>query len=145
MTFAIEDIPHLNAFLNALSVLFLIGGYIFIRAGNKERHKYCMLAATAVSGLFLIGYVIYKFNTGFAKFGGEGWIRTFYFTFLFVHVIGAFIITPLVPLTLYRALTNNFEQHRKLARWTWPIWVYVGLSGVGVYIFAIHLYPYSPA
>jgi len=144
MIFTVHDIPHLNAFLNTLSVLLLIAGYSFIRAGDKERHKYCMLAAAVVSGLFLIGYVIYKFNTGFAKFGGEGWIRTFYFCFLFVHVICAFIITPLVPLTLYRALKNDFERHRKLARWAWPIWVYVGISGVGVYIFAIHLYPYSP-
>ena len=144
MTFSIQDIPHLNAILNSISVLFLLAGYKFVKAGDFNRHKFCMLAAATVSALFLVGYVIYKLNTGFAKFGGEGWVRTFYFSFLFVHVIGAFLITPLVPLTLYRALKSDFKKHKKLARWTWPLWVYVGVSGVGVYIMAIHLFPHTP-
>ena len=143
MAFNVQDIPHLNAVLNCISVIFLLAGYRFIRAGNKEYHKICMLGAAAVSTLFLIGYIFYKVNTGFAKFGGEGWIRNFYFCFLFFHVVGAFLITPLVPLTLYRALKNDFDHHRKLARWTWPLWVYVGVSGIGVYIMAIHLFPYK--
>ena len=145
MSLTISDIPHLNAILNSISVLLLISGYIFIKSGNKVRHRFCMLGATIVSALFLIGYVIYKLNTGFAKFGGEGWIRIFYFCFLFFHVVGAFLITPLVPLTLYRALTNDFEKHRKLARWTWPLWVYVGVSGVGIYVMAIHMFPHVAA
>ncbi len=143
MTISIQDIPHINAILNSISVVFLLTGYYFIRIGNIERHKFCMLGAAIVSALFLVGYVFYKLNTGFAKFGGEGPIRIFYFSFLFVHVVGAFLITPLVPLTLYRALTNDFSRHRKIARWTWPLWVYVGISGVGVYFMAIHLYPYT--
>ena len=101
--FEIQDVTHINAALNALSVFFLVLGYWFIRAGEREKHKFCMLVAVTVSGLFLVGYVIYKLNSGFAKFGGEGIIRPIYFTLLAVHVIGAIAILPLVPLTLYRA------------------------------------------
>ena len=140
----IQDIPHVNAALNILSVFFLLLGYKFIRAGNMEKHKLCMLTAVIISALFLIGYVIYKLNSGFAKFGGEGIIRSMYFTLLIIHVIGAISIVPLVPLTLFRALTGNFEKHKRFARWTWPIWVFVGVSGVVVYIMAIHLYPHVP-
>lgn len=142
--FEIQDITHVNAALNALSVVFLLQGYRYIRAGDKEKHKFCMLTAVAISGLFLVGYVIYKLNSGFAKFGGEGWIRPAYFTLLAIHVVGAIAILPLVPLTLYRALKGRFEQHKRIARWTWPIWVFVGVSGVVVYIMAVHLYPHVP-
>jgi uncharacterized membrane protein YozB (DUF420 family) len=142
--FEIQDITHVNATLNALSVFFLILGYKFIRAGDKEKHKFCMLTAVVISAFFLIGYVTYKLNSGFAKFGGEGIIRPIYFTLLIIHVIGAISIVPLVPLTLYRALTGNFDKHKRIARWTWPIWVFVGVSGVIVYIMAIHLYPHVP-
>jgi putative membrane protein len=142
--FEIQDIAHVNAALNALSVFFLLLGYKFIRAGNMEKHKLCMLTAVVISAFFLIGYVTYKLNSGFAKFGGEGIIRPMYFTLLIIHVIGAISIVPLVPLTLFRALTGNFDKHKRIARWTWPIWVFVGISGVVVYIMAIHLYPHVP-
>ena len=142
--FEIQDITHVNAALNALSVLCLVLGYRYIRAGEREKHKFCMLAAVFISALFLVGYVIYKANSGFAKFGGEGMIRPFYFTLLAVHVVGAVAILPLVPLTLYRALTGNFDKHKRFARWTWPIWVFVGVSGVVVYVMAVHLYPHVP-
>lgn len=144
MNFEIQDITHLNAALNALSVFFLLLGYRYIRSGEREKHKKCMLTAVVISGLFLIGYIIYKANSGFAKFGGEGFIRPAYFTLLAVHVVGAIAILPLVPLTLYRALTGNFEKHKRIARWTWPLWVFVGVSGVVVYIMAVHLYPHVP-
>jgi putative membrane protein len=140
----VQDLTHVNATLNAISVVFLILAYRFIRAGDKEKHKICMLVAVGVSALFLVGYVTYKANSGFAKFGGEGMIRPIYFTILAVHVIGAMLITPLVPYTLYRALTGNFEKHRKIARWTWPLWTFVGISGVVVYFMAVHLYPHVP-
>ena len=142
--FEIQDVTHINAALNALSVFFLVLGYRFIRAGEREKHKFCMLVAVAVSGLFLVGYVIYKLNSGFAKFGGEGIIRPIYFTLLFIHVIGAIAILPLVPVTLYRALKGQFDKHKKFARWTWPLWVFVGVSGVVVYVMAVHLYPHAP-
>ncbi len=143
MTFEIQDINHVNAGLNALSVVFLLLGYRFIRAGERQKHKICMLSAVAVSCLFLVGYVIYKANSGFAKFGGEGPVRIFYFSLLAVHVVGAISIIPLVPLTLFRALQERFDKHKALARWTWPIWVFVGVSGVVVYLMAVHLYPHA--
>ena len=127
----VQELPHLIAGFNALSVVFMTIGYVFIRQGAKDRHRAMML------------YVIYKFNSGFAKFGGEGMIRPVYFTILIVHVIGAIAITPLVPMTFWRALTGQFDRHRALARWVWPLWMYVGISGVVVYVMAVHLYPYA--
>ncbi len=139
----IQDLTHIIASLNGVSVILLIAGYYFIRTGNRQRHRACMIGAVAVSLLFLVFYVIYKANSGFARFGGEGWIRPVYFSILIAHVIGAIAITPLVPWTLLRAIKGNFESHRRLARWTWPLWIYVGVSGVVVYIMAVHLYPHG--
>lgn len=139
----IADLTHLNAALNGISVILLAFGYWFIRNGDHARHRACMLAAAAVSALFLISYLIYHFNAGLAKFGGEGLIRPIYFTLLIIHVLVAAIITPLVPITLWRALSGRFVQHRKIARWTWPLWMFVGISGVVVYLMAVHLYPYG--
>lgn len=139
----VHDLPHVNAALNALSVVFLVVGYTFIRRGDWRRHRACMLAALAVSGAFLVTYVIYKANSGFAKFGGEGLVRPIYFTILVVHVMGAIALVPLVPVTVTRALRARFDRHRRIARITWPLWVYVGVSGVVVYLMAVHLYPYT--
>jgi len=141
----IQDLTHLNAALNAISVCFLLAGFFFIKSGERDKHRFCMLSAVAVSALFLVFYVIYKANFGFAKFGGEGIIRPIYFTILAIHVLGAMLILPLVPITLYRALKGQFDRHRKFARWTWPIWVFVGISGVFVYVMAVHVYPHAPA
>ena len=112
----IQDLTHVMAVLNGLSVLCLLAGYMFIRSGERNKHRAFMIAALAVSALFLVFYVIYKANSGFAKFGGEGWIRPVYFTILVVHVLGAIAITPLVPWTVYLALKSEFERHRRLAR-----------------------------
>ena len=139
----VHDLPHVNAALNALSVVFLVAGYIFIRRGDWRRHRACMITALAVSGAFLVTYVIYKANSGFAKFGGEGLVRPVYFTILIVHVMGAIALVPLVPVTVTRALRARFDRHRRIARITWPLWVYVGVSGVVVYLMAVHLYPYT--
>lgn len=139
----VHDLPHVNAALNALSVVFLVVGYTFIRRGDWRRHRACMLAALAVSGAFLVTYVIYKANSGFAKFGGEGLVRPIYFTILVVHVMGAIALVPLVPVTVTRALRARFDRHRRIARITWPLWVYVGVSGVVVYLMAVHLYPHT--
>lgn len=141
----IADLTHLNAALNGISVVLLGFGYWFIRNGDRARHRACMLAATVVSALFLVSYLIYHFNSGLAKFGGVGIIRPVYFTLLIIHVLAAAIITPLVPITLWRALGGHFAQHRKIARWTWPLWMFVGISGVIVYVMAVHIYPYGGA
>jgi putative membrane protein len=138
-----DQLVHTNALFNGVSVLFLALGYYFIKSGDRRRHRAMMISALASSALFLVSYVIYKFNAGFAQFGGEGVIRYVYFTILFVHVLGAIAIVPLVPITAMRALRERFDAHRKIARITWPLWMYVGISGVVVYVMAVHLYPYQ--
>lgn len=139
----VTDLPHVIAALNALSVVLLVTGYVFIRRGEWRRHRACMLGALAVSAAFLVVYLIYKANSGFAKFGGEGLVRPVYFAILALHVMGAIAIVPLVPFTLFRALRRRFDRHRAIARWTWPLWLYVGVSGVVVYVMAVHLYPHA--
>lgn len=138
----VQDLPHAIAALNALSAGFLAAGYAFIRRGDRTRHRLMMLSALSVSTVFLVVYVIYKLNSGFARFGGEGFVRPLYFTILALHVLGAIAIVPLVPLTVWRALRGTFAAHRRLARVTWPVWMYVGVSGVVVYVMAVHLFPY---
>lgn len=142
MTF--QDLVHANAFFNAVSVAFMTAGFVFIKRGEWKKHRAMMLSAAAASVLFLISYVIYKLNSGFAQFGGDGLIRPIYFTILIVHIVGAIAITPLVPMTFWRALTAQYERHRALARWVWPLWMFVGISGVVVYVMAVHLYPFVP-
>ena len=137
----IPDLPHVNAALNGATIVCLFAGLYFIRSGQRDRHRAAMIAALVVSAAFLVTYLIYHFNAGLAKFGGEGIIRPIYFGILIVHVIGAIIITPLVPITVWRALTQRFDRHRALARWTWPLWMFVALSGVVVYVMAVHMFP----
>lgn len=144
MNIEIADLPHVNAAFNALSIVFLAAGLAFIRAGDRARHRACMIAALAASAGFLVSYLIYHFNSGLAKFGGEGIIRPIYFSILIAHVLIAVVITALVPITVWRALSGRFEQHRRLARWTWPLWMYVAVSGVVVYVMAVHLFPVPP-
>ena len=138
-----DQLVHVNALMNGISVIFLSLGYYFIKSGARNRHRAMMIGALVSSALFLVSYVIYKLNSGFAQFGGEGTIRYVYFTILFVHVLGAIAIVPLVPVTAIRALRERFDAHRKMARITWPLWMYVGISGVVVYVMAVHMYPYQ--
>lgn len=138
----ISDLPHVNAALNGISIVFLALGLRFILRGDRRRHRAMMLSAATVSALFLVTYLTYHFNSGLAKFGGEGIVRPIYFGILIAHVIGAVVITALVPLTLYRALSGQYDRHRKIARWTWPLWMYVAVSGVVVYVMAVHMFPY---
>ncbi|MBM3732881.1 MAG: DUF420 domain-containing protein [Acidimicrobiia bacterium] len=138
----IQDLSHAIAALNALSALFLAAGYVFIRRGDRVRHRRMMVSALAASAAFLVVYVIYKLNSGFARFGGEGWVRPMYFSILALHVIGAIALVPMVPLAVWRALRGSFDAHRRIARVTWPVWMYVGVSGVVVYVMAVHLFPH---
>ncbi len=139
---AVQDLSHAIAALNALTAGFLVAGYVFIRRGDRRRHRLMMLSALAVSAAFLVVYVIYKLNSGFAKFGGEGIVRPVYFTILALHIVGAIAIVPLVPITVWRAWREKFDAHRRLARITWPVWMYVGISGVVVYVMAVHMFPH---
>lgn len=140
----VSSLAHVIAATNAATAVCLVVGYIRIKHGERERHRQAMLWALAFSAAFLMAYVIYKANAGFAKFGGEGVVRSVYFTILTIHVIGAMALVPLVPILVTRALKGQFAEHRALARWTWPLWMFVAVSGVVVYVMAVHLYPYVP-
>lgn len=138
---AITTFPHILAGINSMTVVLLLAGYYFIRNGERGKHKAMMISALVAAVLFLTFYVIYHLNAGLAKFGGEGIIRPIYFSILIVHVLGALILTPCVPLLAFRALKGRFDAHKRLARWVLPLWLYVSISGVVIYVMAIHLYP----
>jgi putative membrane protein len=137
----VAKLTHINAALNGATIVLLAFALFFIRSGDRENHKRCMVGAIIVSAAFLVSYLIYHFNAGLAKFGGEGWIRPLYFSLLFLHVVAAMLITPLVPLTVFRAWRGDFPRHRRIARITWPIWMFVAVSGVIVYVMAVHVFP----
>jgi uncharacterized membrane protein YozB (DUF420 family) len=137
---SISDLPTLNASLNGSSAFFLIVGYYFIRQNKITAHKACMLSAFAASILFLISYLIYHYNIGSKPFTGQGWVRPVYFTILITHTILAIVIVPMAIITLSRALKARFDRHKKIARWTLPIWLYVSVTGVTVYLMLYQLY-----
>lgn len=126
--------PALHAILNSLTALFLIIGYIAVRLNKVNLHRISMFSAFGVSGLFLLSYVTYHGLTDPTKFGGEGIIKIVYNFILITHIILAAIIFPLILMTIHRAVTNQIELHRKLASITFPIWLYVAVTGVLVYI-----------
>ena len=128
-----SSLPALNAALNSLSAVFLFAGFLFIRGRNRNAHRACMLAACACSVAFLASYLIYHYQVGSVPFRGQGWIRPLYFTILLSHTILATAVVPLAMLTLIRALRQRFDTHRRIARWTFPIWLYVSITGVIVY------------
>ncbi len=130
----ISDLPTVNATLNTISAILLTIGYVLIRQRRVEAHKRCMLAAFAVSVLFLISYVIYHAKAGSTPFTRQGWIRPVYFTILISHIILAFVIVPLALRTLYLAWRERFEQHRRIAKITLPLWLYVSVTGVLIYV-----------
>ncbi|MCH7548268.1 MAG: DUF420 domain-containing protein [Candidatus Krumholzibacteriota bacterium] len=136
----LHDLPTLNAVLNATSALFLVTGYFFIRRKNVAVHRACMVTASIVSTLFLISYVTYHYQVGFTRFTGEGWVRIVYFSILVPHTILATVaVLPLVVITLYLAFRERFAGHRRIARWTLPVWLYVSVTGVVVYWMLYHL------
>jgi uncharacterized membrane protein YozB (DUF420 family) len=127
------QLPHLNAALNSLSAVFLVCGFVSIRSRNIRGHRAAMFAAVASSTLFLVSYLVYHYQVGSVPFKGQGWIRAVYFTILLTHTILAAAIVPLVLITLIRALRGRYDAHRRIARWTFPIWLYVSVTGVVVY------------
>jgi len=128
-----SHLPALNASLNATAALLLVAGYRMIRRGRREAHRRLMLAAFTVSTLFLVSYLVYHFEVGSVRFTKTGVIRTLYFAILISHTILAAAVPPLAVLTLGRALRGRLEAHRRIARWTLPIWLYVSATGVAVY------------
>ena len=136
----ISDLPAVNATLNGLAAILLTTGFVMIRRGNRELHKRCMIAALATSALFLVSYVVYHANAGSRPFLGEGAIRVVYFGILITHVVLATAILPLALMTAARGLTAQFDRHVRLARWTLPIWLYVSVTGVVIYLMLYQMY-----
>ncbi len=129
----LRDLPTVNALLNATAALLLVAGWRLVRAGRREAHRRVMLAACACSLLFLVSYLVYHFEAGSVRFPGSGGARTFYLAVLLSHTVLAAILPVLVLITLWRALASRFDRHRRIARWTLPIWLYVSVTGVIVY------------
>ena len=135
----VRDFPTLDATLNASSAIFLAAGYLFIRRRNIRAHRLCMLCAFASSSLFLVCYLWYHSHHGVTHFHGTSALRTVYLTLLGSHTALAAVIVPLVVITLTRALRRDFARHRQIAAWTFPIWLYVSVTGVVVYWMLYHL------
>ena len=136
---ALSTWPLLNACLNGTSALLIGSGFVAIRRRRIAVHKACMLAACATSVLFLASYLLYHHQVGSTAFTGQGAIRVVYFTVLISHTILAVVIVPLVIMTVYRAWREQWPRHRRLARWTLPLWLYVSVTGVVIYIMLYQL------
>jgi putative membrane protein len=130
----IQDFPTLNASLNLLSTFFLLLGYINIKQGKRETHKKFMVSALIFSALFLIFYSIYHYHAGSMPYPHHDWTRPVYFIFLIPHIILAAIMSPFILIAVWFAFREQFEKHRKIVRWLWPVWMYVSVSGVIIYL-----------
>jgi uncharacterized membrane protein YozB (DUF420 family) len=130
----VTDLPALNACLNSISAILLAAGYFFIRRRQIERHRLAMTAAFVTSCLFLVSYLVYHYNVGSVPFTKQGWVRPVYFTILITHIVLAATIVPLALITLNNAWRKRFDKHRRIARWTWPLWMYVSVTGVVIYL-----------
>jgi uncharacterized membrane protein YozB (DUF420 family) len=140
MTF--HDLPAVNATLNGLSALLLIAGFIFIKRGNKIAHRNCMVSALISSTVFLACYLTYHFTVKtITHFVEPAWFRPYYLTLLISHTILAVVILPLIIITVTFAAKQNFEKHKKFARWTWPLWLYVSITGVVIYLLLYQIFP----
>jgi len=140
---SISFLPTLNALLNATTGILIVAGFLFIRRKRIRAHRACMIAAVITASLFLISYLVYHvgFGAGVTRFTGTGWVRPLYFTILTSHTILAVTIVPFVIITLSRGLRGEFSRHRPIARWTFPMWLYVSVTGVIVYLMLYHVYP----
>lgn len=142
-----SDLPAVNASLNGLAAVFLTAGYIFIRRKNQTAHRNCMISALVCSALFLgcyityHSYVAYALHKGPTIFREPAWFRPIYLTILFTHTPLAICILPMVFITLNRALKQRFDLHKKIARWTWPLWMYVSVTGVLIYVLLYQVFP----
>ena len=131
---SVHDLPAVNASLNALSGLLLLVGYALIKSGRRDQHRAVMLAAFASSAVFLVCYLVYHAQVGSVPFTRQGFVRPLYFTILLTHVVLAAVVLPMIILTVTRGLKGRFREHRKIARWTFPVWMYVSVTGVLVYV-----------
>lgn len=138
-----SDLPLVNACLNTLTTVLLVAGFVQIQRGRQQAHGMLMAAAFITSSLFLVGYLVHKFTVGPTKFTGEGTIRVVYFTILLTHTVLAVINLPMVLRTIYLSVKGRYDEHKRLARWTFPIWMYVSVTGVLVYLFLYQWFPAS--
>jgi uncharacterized membrane protein YozB (DUF420 family) len=137
----IHDLPAVNATLNGLSAILLGAGFACIRNKNVRAHRACMMAAFVTSILFLCCYLTYHYFAGITRFEKPAWFRPIYLTLLFTHTVLAVVIVPLVLITLSRAFKARFQAHKAIARWTWPLWMYVSVTGVLVYWLLYQKFP----
>jgi uncharacterized membrane protein YozB (DUF420 family) len=138
-----SDLPAVNAVLNGVATVLLTCGFVFIKRGRMIAHRNCMISAFVVSCVFLVTYVTHKILVKgvHTPFGGEGIIRPVYYAMLLSHVVLAMAIVPLALVTMSRALRARFDQHKRIARWTWPVWMYVSVTGVMIYLLLYQIYP----
>jgi uncharacterized membrane protein YozB (DUF420 family) len=141
------DLPAVNAGLNSLATLLLTAGFIFIKRGDKIAHRNCMIAALLTSLVFLVCYLTYHYKMkqvygeAHTRFLEPAWFRPIYLVILLTHLVGAIAIVPLVLITTTRAFKERFESHKKIARWTWPVWMYVSITGVVIYFLLYQIFP----
>ncbi len=141
----LKDLPAVNGALNGLSAIFLSAGWVFIRKRNRRAHRNCMISAFATSVIFLMCYLTYHiFVHHVTRFQNPAWFRPVYLAILLTHTVLAVVIVPLVLVTLNRAFKERFELHKKIARWTWPLWMYVSATGVVVYLILYQIFPQPP-
>jgi uncharacterized membrane protein YozB (DUF420 family) len=138
----LHDLPAVNGTLNGLSAILLSAGYVFIRKKNRRAHRHCMISAFATSVIFLGCYLTYHiFVHHVTRFQNPAWFRPIYLGILLTHTVLAVVIVPLVLVTLNRAFNERFDLHKKIARWTWPLWMYVSVTGVVVYLILYQIFP----
>ena len=143
----LSDLPAVNASLNGLSAVLLIAGFIFIKRGNRVAHRNCMVSALISSTVFLVCYVYYHYSMkklygeAHTRFLEPAWFRPIYLTMLFTHLAAAIAIVPMVVVTVVRAARQQFDRHKRIARWTWPIWMYVSVTGVLIYFLLYQIFP----
>ena len=140
MNLSVSDLPLVNASLNGLATILLIAGYICIRQRRIAAHRAAMIAAFVTSVLFLVSYLVYHAHTGSRPFPGRGAIRGIYFVILITHIVLAATIPPLAGVTLWRAYRGRFDRHVRVARWTLPLWLYVSITGIVVYVMLYRMY-----
>jgi uncharacterized membrane protein YozB (DUF420 family) len=138
----VHDLPAVNASLNGLSAVFLTAGFVFIKRGNKIAHRNCMISAFCTSVIFLACYLTYHASVKtVTHFVDPAWFRPIYLAILLTHTILAVVIVPMILITLSRALRERFDAHKRIARWTWPLWMYVSVTGVAVYLLLYQFFP----
>src|ERR1043166_8583304 len=138
---SLHDLPAVNASLNAISAVLLIAGFVLIKRKNRTAHRNCMLGALVASTLFLACYLYYHFHAGRTVFKDPAWFRPIYLALLLTHTTLAVAIVPMILVTVIRAAKQQFDRHKQIARWTWPLWMYVSVTGVLIYYLLNHRFP----